>query len=101
MAKKAYVVFCGRRTGIYTDWPTCNAQVSGYSNAVFVGYDSISEAEKAWASYLRDTSASARVRHDFDCINVQVHSTIISFLIKLAVIIFVCWVISKLVISVD
>jgi viroplasmin and RNaseH domain-containing protein len=100
MAKKAYVVFCGRRTGIYTDWPTCNAQVSGYSNAVFVGYDNIAEAEKAWASYLKDTSTSACVRHNFDCIRVQDHSSIISFIIKLAVMIFVCWVISKLYINV-
>jgi viroplasmin and RNaseH domain-containing protein len=101
MAKKAYVVFCGRRTGIYTDWHACNAQVSGYSNAVFVGYDNIAEAEKAWAGYLRDCDASARVRHNLDCINVQDHSTIVSFIIKLAVIIFVCWVISKLVINVE
>ena len=58
MAKKAYVVFKGRRRGIYTDWPSCNAMVTGYSNAVFVGYDSISEAEIAWRDYITKPSAS-------------------------------------------
>jgi viroplasmin and RNaseH domain-containing protein len=96
MAKKAYVVFCGRRTGIYTDWPTCNAQVNGYSNAVFVGYDSIEEAEKAWVVYLRDMSSSSQAGHNSEDLHIHPRSTISYFVLKLGVIILMFWIISKL-----
>ncbi len=48
--KKAYVVFKGRKPGIYKSWDECRAQVDGYSGPVFRGYESMEEAEKAYAS---------------------------------------------------
>ncbi len=47
--KKAYVVFKGRKPGIYKTWAECKAQVDGFSGPVFRGYESMEEAEKAFA----------------------------------------------------
>ena len=38
MAKKYYAVRRGRQTGIFTDWPTTQRMVSGFSNPVFKGF---------------------------------------------------------------
>lgn len=48
--KKAYVVFKGRKPGIYDTWAECKAQVDGFSGPVFRGYASREEAEAAFAS---------------------------------------------------
>lgn len=52
MAKKkvAYVVVKGRNPGIYRTWAECQAEVAGFSGAVFKGYESMEEAEKAYAA---------------------------------------------------
>ncbi|SEJ15258.1 RNase H [Lachnospiraceae bacterium A10] len=47
--KKAYVVFKGRKPGIYKTWAECKAQVDGFSGPVFRGYESMEEAEAAYA----------------------------------------------------
>ncbi|XP_058111696.1 uncharacterized protein At2g29880-like [Magnolia sinica] len=44
MPKKLYVVFKGRRPGIYHNWEECRQQVDGYSCARFCGYKSMKEA---------------------------------------------------------
>ncbi len=48
--KKAYVVFKGRKPGIYKTWAECKAQVDGFSGPVFRGYETMEEAEKAYAA---------------------------------------------------
>jgi len=49
MAKqKFYVVWQGKKPGIYTSWKTCEAQVSGFENALYKAFDSMEEAEKAF-----------------------------------------------------
>ena len=50
MAKKYYVVFKGRRPGIYTDWETTKQQVNRYKNATYKSFLSFSEA-KAWLEH--------------------------------------------------
>ena len=49
MAKKAkfYVVWQGRKTGIYTDWKECEAQIKGFDDAQFKSFESLEEAETA------------------------------------------------------
>ncbi|MGB8646898.1 MAG: ribonuclease H family protein [Anaerolineae bacterium] len=48
MAKpKWYVVWKGRKPGIYTTWEECNTQVKGFPGAQFKGFDSRREAERA------------------------------------------------------
>ena len=51
MAKqKFYVVWKGRRTGVFTSWEACSAQVSGYPGAEYKSFDSLTAAESAFRS---------------------------------------------------
>ncbi|KAJ6544604.1 hypothetical protein DFH09DRAFT_1321807 [Mycena vulgaris] len=47
--KAAYVVFCGRRCGVFLTWRETKSLVSGVSNCIFRGYASIDEAHAAFA----------------------------------------------------
>lgn len=44
MAKKIYAVAIGRKTGIFTSWKKCKAQVKGFSRAKYKGFVSKEEA---------------------------------------------------------
>lgn len=45
MAKKYYAVKVGLTPGIYTTWNECQANVLGYPNAKYKGFDDFAEAE--------------------------------------------------------
>lgn len=47
MAKKFYAVKRGRKTGLYTTWAECAAQVKGFQGAVYKGFMTEEEA-RAW-----------------------------------------------------
>lgn len=49
MAKKQkyYVVWQGRKTGIFTDWKECEKQIKGLEGSQYKSFDSLSEAESA------------------------------------------------------
>ena len=49
MAKKQkyYVVWQGKKPGIYSDWDECRKQVQGVQGAQYKGFDSMAEAEAA------------------------------------------------------
>ena len=49
MAKKYYVVWEGRQTGIFEDWPTTQAAVSGHKGAKYKSFTSRALAEEAFA----------------------------------------------------
>lgn len=65
MAKqKCYVVWAGRKPGIYTSWAECQAQISGFADAKYKSYESRSAAEQAYkegwkAHWGKGSSASA------------------------------------------
>ena len=44
---KFYVVWKGRRTGIFTTWDECSAQVNGYPGAQYKSFDSLLAAQAA------------------------------------------------------
>ncbi|MFZ5879380.1 MAG: viroplasmin family protein [Chloroflexota bacterium] len=48
--RKFYVVWKGRKTGIFTSWVECEAQVKGFVDAKFKAFDSRAEAEAAFQS---------------------------------------------------
>lgn len=49
MAKgKYYVVWKGRKPGIYKEWSVCKKMVDGFDGAVFKSFPSLSEAESAF-----------------------------------------------------
>lgn len=45
MAKKYYAVKKGLTPGIYTSWADCQAQINGYSGAIFKGFATMEEAK--------------------------------------------------------
>jgi ribonuclease HI len=47
-AKKFYVVWSGRNTGIFTDWPTAQASVDKYPGARYKAFPTRAEAEQAY-----------------------------------------------------
>lgn len=46
--KKFYVVWRGRKPGIYETWAECEAQVKGFSGAAFKAFPTRVMAEEAW-----------------------------------------------------
>ena len=67
MAKKQkyYVVWQGRKPGIYSDWDACKDQVVGVQGAQYKGFDSMAEAEAVirlpYSSVVRVESGERRV----------------------------------------
>ncbi len=49
MAKKFYVVWQGRQTGIFTDWDTCKKQVDAFPAAKYKSFKTRQEAEAAFS----------------------------------------------------
>jgi ribonuclease HI len=49
MAQKFYVVWSGRQTGVFTDWPTAQRAVESYPGARFKSFPTRAEAEEAFA----------------------------------------------------
>jgi ribonuclease HI len=48
LAKKYYVVWAGRQTGIFTDWPTAQRSVDGFAGAKYKSFPTRVEAEEAF-----------------------------------------------------
>lgn len=52
--KKYYVVWKGLKTGIYSNWKECEAQIRGVDGAVYKAFKTEAEAKEAFASDWRD-----------------------------------------------
>ena len=51
MAKKRYyVVWNGLRPGVYSSWEECQTQIKGVKQALYKAFDTLAEAEQAYAS---------------------------------------------------
>jgi len=59
MAKKFYVVWQGRETGIFTDWDSCKKQVDQFAGAKFKSFPSRQEAEAAFDGRSSSTSKTS------------------------------------------
>lgn len=46
--KKFYVVWKGKKPGIYSSWKECKASISGYKNAQFKSFPNFEQAKKAF-----------------------------------------------------
>jgi ribonuclease HI len=57
MAKKYYVVWAGRQTGIFTDWATTKKQVDKFPQAKYKSFPSEQEAQAAFKAGSKTTSA--------------------------------------------
>lgn len=62
--KGYYVVFEGRKTGVFRDWKTCKDQVNGYPGAVHKKYASKGDADQALKSYRQKKKAVRQMKFD-------------------------------------
>jgi ribonuclease HI len=46
--KKFYVVWQGRKTGVFSNWDQCKAQISEFPNAKYKSFESLQQAEEAY-----------------------------------------------------
>ena len=64
--QKFYVVWVGVTPGIYRSWTECQLQTKGYAGAKYKSFDTLPEAEAAFASayadYIRPVFSSHPVR---------------------------------------
>ena len=58
MAKKFYVVWQGRQTGIFTDWITCKKQIEKFSGAKYKSFPTLDEAQAAFSGNSASKSPS-------------------------------------------
>ncbi|GAB6070436.1 ribonuclease H family protein [Thiomicrorhabdus hydrogeniphila] len=59
MAKKYYVVWAGRKPGIYTDWNSCKAQVEKFAGAKYKSFPTQAEAQQAFSGSAASSSMSS------------------------------------------
>jgi ribonuclease HI len=52
--KKFYVVWNGRKKGIYTSWNVCKKQIDGFESAQYKSFADIAEAEVAFSKNYKD-----------------------------------------------
>lgn len=45
---KAYVVWVGRQTGVFTSWPHVNSLIERYPGSRYKGFTSVNEANMMW-----------------------------------------------------
>jgi len=61
MAKnKYYVVWVGAKPGIYSSWPSCQAQIKGYPAAKYKGFATLAEAQKAFSGNAKEYISAAK-----------------------------------------
>jgi ribonuclease HI len=48
--QKFYVVWKGRKTGVFTSWQECSAQVSGFPGAEYKSFENLQIAETVFRS---------------------------------------------------
>ncbi|MDY5813906.1 MAG: ribonuclease H family protein [Bacteroides sp.] len=58
--KKYYVVWAGVNPGIYQSWDECQLQTAGYAGAKYKSFDSLAEAEDAYAASPYDYMGSSQ-----------------------------------------
>ncbi|TXK72632.1 viroplasmin family protein [Mesonia sp. HuA40] len=66
MAKKQkyYVVWQGKKTGIFTSWEDCKAQITGYQGAQYKSFSSFTEAQKAFNKAYDEVKAKAHNKNE-------------------------------------
>jgi ribonuclease HI len=58
VAKKFYVVWQGRETGIFTDWSTCKKQIEKFAGARYKSFKTLGEAESAFQGHSASSSST-------------------------------------------
>jgi len=58
VAKKFYVVWQGRETGIFTDWNTCKKHIDKFAGARYKSFPTLAEAEAAFGNNSRSVNSA-------------------------------------------
>ena len=48
-----YVVYRGKRPGVYNSWRSCHEQVTGFSNNNYQGFETLQEAKENYSNFLK------------------------------------------------
>lgn len=59
--QKYYVVWAGRKPGIYNSWEECQKQTAGFDNAKFKSFSTLEEAETAYSSNFSTKSSNKQI----------------------------------------
>lgn len=59
--KKYYVVFSGRRLGIFNQWSECHTQVVRFKGSAFESYPTLEKAEAAWAKFCKEAEGAVEM----------------------------------------
>ncbi|MDP5045257.1 MAG: ribonuclease H family protein, partial [Leeuwenhoekiella sp.] len=64
MAKKEkfYVVWQGKKPGIYTKWKDCKAMIDGFAGAQFKSFESFTEAKAAYNKDFKDVKGKSKTK---------------------------------------
>jgi viroplasmin and RNaseH domain-containing protein len=63
--KTAYVVFRGRKPGVYLIWDGpdgCEAQTKGFKGVSYQGYSNLWDANRAWENHLQSQELESRTQ---------------------------------------
>ena len=52
--KKFYVVWRGKKSGIYTSWQVCKRQIDGFEKAAYKSFSTLAQAELAFKNKYED-----------------------------------------------
>lgn len=74
MAKKFYVVWRGRKPGIYTDWPTCLQQVERFTGARYKSFPSLTDAQLAFKSGSSSVATSSKPKKTSNASTVKTYT---------------------------
>jgi ribonuclease HI len=73
-SKKFYVVWAGRKEGIFNTWDDCKKQVDKYPGGKYKGYPSLKEAEEAFGSGTIKTSVEPGAKQALNSKKVSSHN---------------------------
>jgi viroplasmin and RNaseH domain-containing protein len=65
MAKKWYAVYVGHVSGVYDEWPECQAQVYRFLGGSQKGFDSRMEAEASYLKFIAQQRIQNRRRKNY------------------------------------
>ena len=71
MTFKYYAVAAGRQTGIFQDWDTVKALVTGYNGSMFKGFKTITEAQNFLRTHLVSTDAVSSMSTALGSVNIS------------------------------
>jgi viroplasmin and RNaseH domain-containing protein len=66
MERKTYVVYNGRKPGIYSSWIDCYAQTNCYKDCVVRLYDSVRDAKNSWDAYSFNCNSSLQTKRNIE-----------------------------------